>query len=221
MVPAAGRAHRHRRDRRATARKPPSIPPMPPRARMRRRGSRQRRRFRMTRRQVHDSFGATLDALPGRPASFLLYFLDRQGRAHRRIRRREMDRRARRAARRPLPDILVIGHTDTRRRPTPYNDKLSLAARRAPARDARGLGIPPARIRAAGRGERELLVPTDDNVASRATGASRSTSARIVVAGPTSARLPTGPRQRSASRVMSSEAAASSTKRRTSSRSRR
>jgi len=64
---------------------------------------------------------------------------------------------------RPLPDVAVIGHTDTVGG-LEYNDKLS-RARAERMRDMLvELGIPPERIQAAGRGKRELLVPTEDNI---------------------------------------------------------
>ena len=58
---------------------------------------------------------------------------------------------------------MVIGHTDTVGS-LAYNDKLSLA-RAERLRDMLvELGIPAERIHVAGRGKRELLVPTEDNV---------------------------------------------------------
>jgi len=66
--------------------------------------------------------------------------------------------------RRPAPDIQVIGHTDTVGN-LAFNDKLSLA-RAERVRDILvGLGIPGDRIQSSGRGKRELLVTTDENVA--------------------------------------------------------
>jgi outer membrane protein OmpA-like peptidoglycan-associated protein len=64
--------------------------------------------------------------------------------------------------RRPAPDIVVIGHTDTVGN-LGYNDKLSLARAERMRELMIGLGIPPGRIQAAGRGKRELLVQTEDN----------------------------------------------------------
>ncbi|HUP30478.1 MAG TPA: OmpA family protein, partial [Usitatibacter sp.] len=64
---------------------------------------------------------------------------------------------------RPLPEVAVIGHTDTVGTDE-YNDRLSLARAERLREIMLGLGIPVARIEAAGRGKRELLVPTDDNV---------------------------------------------------------
>jgi outer membrane protein OmpA-like peptidoglycan-associated protein len=64
---------------------------------------------------------------------------------------------------RAVPDIMVVGHTDTVGE-SEANDLLS--ARRAER--TKGflveIGIPARQIQTAGRGERELLVPTADNV---------------------------------------------------------
>jgi outer membrane protein OmpA-like peptidoglycan-associated protein len=57
----------------------------------------------------------------------------------------------------------VIGHTD-RVGADDANDALSLQRAQTMREAMLGLGIPPARIRAAGRGEREPLVPTADGV---------------------------------------------------------
>ena len=65
--------------------------------------------------------------------------------------------------RRPLPDIVVIGHTDTVGA-LAYNDRLSLARAERLREMLIEMGLPAVRIQAAGRGKRELLVPTDDNV---------------------------------------------------------
>ncbi|MGZ5598925.1 MAG: OmpA family protein, partial [Usitatibacter sp.] len=45
-----------------------------------------------------------------------------------------------------------------------FNDRLSLARAERMRELMIGLGIPAERIQAAGRGKRETLVPTDDNV---------------------------------------------------------
>jgi OOP family OmpA-OmpF porin len=112
--------------------------------------------------EIREQFGATLAALPGRPASFTLYFLE--GRDELTDESRiELDRVFAELKRRPLPDIMVIGHTDTVGG-LPYNDKLSLARAERMREMLIALGIPAERIQAAGRGKRELLVPTEDNV---------------------------------------------------------
>jgi outer membrane protein OmpA-like peptidoglycan-associated protein len=65
--------------------------------------------------------------------------------------------------RRPLPDIVVIGHTDTIGS-RGYNDRLSLARAERMREMLVERGIPAGRIQARGRGEREPLVATPDEV---------------------------------------------------------
>lgn len=117
---------------------------------------------RLTPEEVARDFGTTLEALPGRPASFMLYFLEGKDELTPES-KIELEKVFGELKRRPLPDIMVIGHTDTVGS-LDYNDKLS-RARADRLRDMLvGLGIPAERIQAAGRGKRELLVPTEDNV---------------------------------------------------------
>ena len=117
---------------------------------------------RLTAAEVRREFGATLDALPGRPASFMLYFLEGKDELTTES-RSEMDKVFGELKRRPLPDIVVIGHTDTVGG-LAFNDRLSLARAERLREMMIGLGIPSGRISAAGRGKRELLVPTEDNI---------------------------------------------------------
>jgi outer membrane protein OmpA-like peptidoglycan-associated protein len=116
----------------------------------------------VTREAVHEIFADTVKALPGRPASFTLYFLEGKDELTP-ASKAELDKVFGELRRRPAPDIQVIGHTDTVGN-LAFNDKLSLA-RAERVRDMLvGLGIESQRIQSAGRGKRELLVPTDDNV---------------------------------------------------------
>ena len=117
---------------------------------------------RLSESEVRTTFGTTMAALPGRPASFMLYFLEGKDELTEDS-RSELDKVFAELRRRPLPDIVVIGHTDTVGGLT-YNDKLSLARAERLREMMVGMGIPPERVEAAGRGERELMVPTDDNV---------------------------------------------------------
>jgi len=112
--------------------------------------------------EVRSRFGATLDALPAAPATFLLYFLadsDELTPAS----KGELEHVLAEIRRRPLPDIVVIGHTDTvgARR---YNDRLSLARAERLREILVARGIAADRIQARGRGERELLVATPDEI---------------------------------------------------------
>ncbi|HUP33921.1 MAG TPA: OmpA family protein [Candidatus Limnocylindria bacterium] len=117
----------------------------------------------ITEQEARQAFGAALDAQPGRPTSFILYFLEARDELTPDS-RQLLDRIVDEIARRPAPEIVVIGHTD-RVGAVTYNDTLSL--RRAErVRDVLvKVGIAADRIRVAGRGEREPLVPTADEVA--------------------------------------------------------
>ena len=112
--------------------------------------------------QVREMFGETIDALPGTPTSFTLYFLEGKDELTTES-QAQLEEVFAELKRRPLPDIMVIGHTDTVGA-LDFNDRLS----RARAERMRELlierGLPAGRIQAAGRGKRELLIPTDDNI---------------------------------------------------------
>jgi len=117
----------------------------------------------VTEQEARQAFGAALDAQPARPASFLLYFLE--GRDDltpdsRQLLGRIVDE----IARRPAPEIVVIGHTD-RVGAVPFNDALSLRRAERVRDELVKVGIVADRIRVEGRGEREPLVPTADEVA--------------------------------------------------------
>jgi len=112
--------------------------------------------------EVRERFGPTLAALPPAPATFTLYFLEGRDELTGDS-RAELDKVIREIKRRPLPDILVIGHTDTVGSPD-FNDRLSYT-RAERARDLLvAQGLPADRISVAGRGKRELLVNTDDGI---------------------------------------------------------
>jgi len=112
--------------------------------------------------EVGREFADTLAAIPANPVKFTLYFitgtdeLTDESKA-------ELQGVLDELRRRPAPDILVIGHTDTVGSPVD-NDALSLQRAQAMREEMLSLGIPPDRIRASGRGERELLVPTEDGI---------------------------------------------------------
>jgi len=117
----------------------------------------------VTEQEARQAFGAALEAQPGRPTSFLLYFLENRDELtpdSRQMLTRVVDE----IARRPAPEIVVIGHTD-RVGPVPYNDTLSLRRAERVRDELVKVGIAADRIRVEGRGEREPLVPTADEVA--------------------------------------------------------
>ena len=113
--------------------------------------------------EIKQAFAETLAALPGKPTSFTLYFLADKDELTPES-KVELEKMLAELNTRPLPHIVEIGHTDTVGSLS-YNDKLSLARAERVREMIIALGIPAERIQAAGRGKRELLVPTDDNVA--------------------------------------------------------
>ena len=113
--------------------------------------------------EVQARFGAALAALPPRPASFVLYFVEGRDTLTDES-KAVVERVFAEIAARPAPDIAVIGHTDSVGSAT-ANDALSLQRAEAIRRELLQRGIVPENVQASGRGERELLVPTADNVA--------------------------------------------------------
>jgi outer membrane protein OmpA-like peptidoglycan-associated protein len=111
---------------------------------------------------VRAEFAIALGSLPDRPKSFLVYFLEgtdefteESGVEFGRILAELRERGA--------PDVVVIGHTD-RVGNLQYNDRLSLQRAERVRGELIRLGIPERRVRIAGRGEREPLIATDDEI---------------------------------------------------------
>ena len=113
--------------------------------------------------EVQALFGAALAAQPSRPAQFVLYFVEGKD---------ELTEESKLAvnavfaeiAKRPVPDVLVVGHTDAVGA-SQINDPLSQQRAEAIRSGLIRNGIAPENIMAVGRGKRELLVPTADGVA--------------------------------------------------------
>ena len=116
----------------------------------------------LTKAEIDQRFGSTLAALPGKPATFTLYFLEGRDELTPES-KLELDKVFSELKRRPLPDIVVTGHSDTVGSLS-FNDKLSLQRAERLREMLVELGIPAERIQATGRGKRELMVPTEDNV---------------------------------------------------------
>lgn len=117
----------------------------------------------VTEQEARRAFGAALEAQPARPTSFTLYFLEARDELtpdSRQLLGRIVDE----IGRRPAPEIVVIGHTD-RVGAVPYNDTLSLRRAERVRDELVKVGIAADRIRVEGRGEREPLVSTADEVA--------------------------------------------------------
>ena len=113
--------------------------------------------------QVHNIFSATVAALPGRPATFMLYFLEGKDELTT-ISSAELGNVLDEIKRRPEPDLLVTGHADSVGSDA-FNDKLSLARAERMRDLLAARGIAAERIQIAGRGKRELLVNTAEGIA--------------------------------------------------------
>jgi outer membrane protein OmpA-like peptidoglycan-associated protein len=111
---------------------------------------------------VKQEFGSALGALPARPVSFNLYFISGKD-VLTEPSKVELQKAMAELKRRSVPDIVVIGHTDTVGN-LESNDRLSLARAERVREALIGQGLAQERISAAGRGERELLVRTADGV---------------------------------------------------------
>src|SRR5213592_4066597 len=112
--------------------------------------------------EVRQSFGVTLQALPARPTTFLLYFVRGTDELTDES-KQELKKILAELKRRGVPNIMVVGHTDTVGK-LEANDLLSAQRAERMKGFLIEIGIPAGQIQTAGRGERELLVPTADNV---------------------------------------------------------
>lgn len=114
------------------------------------------------REEVKKLFSHAIAAQPLRPISFQLYFLGDSD-EYTPESKDAFEKVFAEIARRKIAEIAVIGHTD-RVGPLEYNDALSLKRAERVRRDFVGRGIPDQSINVAGRGEREPVVPTADEV---------------------------------------------------------
>ncbi len=103
-------------------------------------------------------FTASLTALPVRPSTFLLYFLEGKDELTPES-EDEIERIFTEIAARPDPEISVIGHADAVGT-AEYNDELSLLRAQRVREDLTSRGIPRQDIEVAGRGKREPVVRT-------------------------------------------------------------
>lgn len=111
---------------------------------------------------VHEQYHDQIAGLPPRPLSFTLHFmvdsddLTPESREMAPVILTEI-------AKRPAAEVVVIGHTD-RMGANSYNDLLSLSRARAIRDQLAALGFDKSRLSFAGRGEREPVVATADEV---------------------------------------------------------
>ena len=113
--------------------------------------------------EVASTFGGALAAQPSPPAQFTLFFVEGKDEFTEES-RRVIDGIFAEIARRPVPDVLVIGHTDTVGSDA-FNDTLSRQRAEVVRAALLARGIAADKVVAIGRGKREPVVPTGDNVA--------------------------------------------------------
>lgn len=113
--------------------------------------------------EVQRQFSEALSALPQRPATFLLYF---EGNSERltAASAAQLQQILATIKRHASAEISATGHTD-RAGTMQHNDALSLSRARRVRDELVSRGVAPAQFTSvAGRGERELLIATDDDV---------------------------------------------------------
>ena len=111
---------------------------------------------------VRGQFGAALAALPAPAERFTLYFVEGKDELTDDS-KAAVDTVLAAIARRPFPDVLVVGHTDSVGSDA-VNDPLSRQRAAVMRQALLARGLPADNISVAGRGKRELVVPTADNV---------------------------------------------------------
>jgi outer membrane protein OmpA-like peptidoglycan-associated protein len=121
------------------------------------------RAYTSTPEEVTSKFGAALASQPQRAAAFTLYFIEGKDELTEDS-KQTVEGIFAEIARRPVPDVIVIGHSDAVGS-DPFND--ALAQQRAETVRAEMIrrGVAPENIQASGRGKRELLIPTPDGIA--------------------------------------------------------
>jgi outer membrane protein OmpA-like peptidoglycan-associated protein len=117
----------------------------------------------MSEAQVREMYKEALDAQPMAPVHFLLYFVE-GGDTLTAESQRELEKILAEIKKRPAPDLIVVGHTD-RVGSIADNDRLALRRAEKVRTQLVAQGLAEENISASGRGEREPLVPTADEVA--------------------------------------------------------
>ena len=119
--------------------------------------------YRSSQQEVERDFGAALAAQPARPNTFVLYFIEGKDEFTDES-KRLVEQVLADVAGRPVPDVLVVGHTDAVGTDQ-VNDALGLRRAETVRTALIGRGIPAGDVRALSRGKRAPAVPTPDGVA--------------------------------------------------------
>lgn len=112
--------------------------------------------------EIRAAFAEALAARPEGPQRFTLYFLEGRDELTADS-RKELDRVLAEVRRRPAADVIVVGHTD-RVGSVQDNDRLALRRAERLRGELMKLGLPDDSVQATGRGERDPLVATADEV---------------------------------------------------------
>lgn len=120
------------------------------------------RATRLTQGDVTEKFSAALDARPQEPVRFRLYFIEGSDRLTSES-EQQIPLIFSEIKTRPAPDVQVVGHTD-RVGTILDNDRLALKRAEKIRGDLIQQGLDAENIVASGRGERDPLVATDDEV---------------------------------------------------------
>jgi outer membrane protein OmpA-like peptidoglycan-associated protein len=113
--------------------------------------------------EVQTTFAAALAARPMAPVQFTLYFIEGKDEFTDES-RKIVDSVFAEIAKRPVPDVLVIGHTD-KVGSDAFNDALSRQRAEVVRNAFTARGISVDKIEVIGRGKREPVVPTAEGVA--------------------------------------------------------
>ena len=121
------------------------------------------RTYTATAEEVTSKFGAALASQPLRASVFTLYFIEGKD---------ELTEDSKvlvegifaEIARRPVPDVIVIGHSDAVGS-DPFNDALARQRAETVRAELIRRGIAAENIQTSGRGKRDLLIPTPDGIA--------------------------------------------------------
>lgn len=111
--------------------------------------------------QINEDFGAAISASPKKPVSFYLYF--KEGTTElTHLSAGDIPKIIKEISSRPVPDISIIGHTDTVGK-TQFNEKLSLKRAKLVASLLDNVKAIAVKVTLDWHGEMNLLVPTPDD----------------------------------------------------------
>jgi len=121
------------------------------------------RAYTSTPEEVASKFDAAMSSQPKRAVAFTLYFIEGKD-EFTEDSKHIAEVVSAEIAQRPVPDVIVIGHTDAVGS-DPFNDALARQRAETVRAELIRRGVAPENIQASGRGKRDLLIPTADGIA--------------------------------------------------------